>query len=936
MMAANIIQRARLMVACPALRPATGRWLGRSLQMSLYHHLAHGRTSPSPVPPPLYWQQQQRLASTFPYHYDVHAVESRWRGTPVPRDMNATSKNTNEKPYYVLAMFPYPSGHLHMGHVRVYTLSDMLARYNRMRGRVVVHPMGWDAFGLPAENAAVDRGIAPCDWTVANIAHMKQQLQLLAIDLDWDRELATCDPEYYRHTQTLFLRMFEAGLAYQKEAVVNWDPVDKTVLANEQVDAEGRSWRSGAIVEKRLLKQWFLRITDYAEDLLSGLDRLEWPSEVKQMQRNWIGKSAGMTIPFTIAFSDNGIQNVDSIRVFTSRPETICGVTFLAVGPTHPLVTEKAQLLPASHRSAAIAAATTYQAEQDAQLPGGTVTTKLGTPLGIHATNPATGAKVPVYVTNYVLGSYGTGAVMGVPAHDERDAEFAAAYGLPVVEAIDTSSSDGSMVVVAPAGHALNGKSAGAAAQWLETAKMGTPTTTYRLRDWLVSRQRSWGCPIPIVHCPDCGPVAVPDPQLPVRVADSIADFFDPTKRQCTCPKCANPLAQRDADTMDTFVDSSWYFFRYLDSHNRTAPFDPAIIARAGMPVDMYIGGIEHAILHLLYARFVTKFVHQHMTPLPLDGEPFKALLAQGMVHGRTLRDPTTGRYLKPGESVRDPDRNNLDVVVATGELARVSYEKMSKSKHNGVAPEDVVAVYGADVARAFIISKAPPAAVLEWDADAVVGIARWCNRVWALVADRIARWPAVPVDGDRAAVAAAELPVDSMSKSERDLWVITNTLHQQITHSFETSSSLNTVPSNLIKLTHAISEHLSVSSKNGSAPPSPVLDTALTRLVQLMAPMTPCLAQELWTHQLRQSGHVWAEWPQASTAVKAATATVVMQINGKTRATLELPVDALAENVEAQLRASAAGNKWIAGKPIKKVIIARGGQLVNFVLGSA
>ncbi|ORZ40711.1 leucine--tRNA ligase [Catenaria anguillulae PL171] len=799
-------------------------------------------------------------------------------------------------------MFPYPSGDLHMGHVRVYTLSDMLARFHRMQGKHVIHPMGWDAFGLPAENAALERGISPRDWTLRNIAHMKGQLQLIGLDLDWERELATCQEEYYRHTQALFLKLWEKRLAYRKEAVVNWDPVDKTVLANEQVDSEGKSWRSGAVVEKKSLEQWFFKITDYAEELLAGLDQVDWPQEVKQMQRNWIGKSQGMQFTFPLSAS-----NGEPIQVFTSRPETLMGVTFLAISPSHPLVTSP--LVPSSNRATVQSAAAAYLKQQHQFATSDPP--KEGTPLGLSATHPITGAQIPIYVTNYVLPDYGSGAVMGVPAHDDRDAAFAQSNKLPVIHVWDAESGR----VLAQTGGPLANMSRTDAMSYLAANGIGQPKTQYRLRDWLVSRQRYWGCPIPMIHCPTCGPVGVPAADLPVRVPDAMGDFSDPVRLKCTCPKCQNTNARRDPDTMDTFVDSSWYFMRYLDPHNTKVPFSPSA-ARAGMAVDLYVGGIEHAILHLLYARFFTKFVHDHVTPLPTT-EPFAKLLAQGMVHGKTMRDAHSGKYLKPHELEVDAKTGEVRVK-SSGMPPRVTYEKMSKSKYNGVAPEDVIAAYGSDVARAYIIAKAPPNQVLEWDEDAVVGWARWLNRVWGLVSERV---------GKGGPVVQVVPSGHKWTKEEKQVWVTVNELHQQISTSLENTATLNTYPSNLIKLTHALSSFTFAST-------SPVYDVSLTRLIQLMAPLTPSLAQELWTNQLTHSGTVWDTWPRPE-QVQADVVQVVVQVNGKTRGTVSVERERLANVQEYVMEETEIGEKWIRGKgQVKKVVVVNGGKLVNFILG--
>ncbi|KAJ3370117.1 hypothetical protein GGF31_004735 [Allomyces arbusculus] len=825
----------------------------------------------------------------FPFAYDVSLIESTWRNVPIPRPTSSTPENK----YYVLVMFPYPSGNLHMGHVRVYTLSDIMARYHRMRGRAVINPMGWDAFGLPAENAALERNVHPETWTLANIEDMKAQMHLIGLDFDWEREVATCLPDYYKHTQALFLEMAKAGLAYRKEALVNWDPIDKTVLANEQVDAEGRSWRSGAVVEKKKLNQWFLRITDFADDLLDGLNYVEWPNEVKQMQRNWIGKSTGMHFDFSLT-----TDHATRIKVFTSRPETLPGATFLAIAPDHPLLDH----VPSDRRAEVHAAAAQYLKEQQF---GQYNEAKRGLATGLFVAHPLTRAPLPVYVSNYVLGDYGTGAVMGVPAHDARDADFAVAHNLPVVQVLGDNGT-----VLPTFGAPLAGLSAAEATAHLAATEIGTPTTQYKLRDWLISRQRYWGCPIPIVHCPSCGPVPVPATDLPVLLPPGMHDARNVT---CACPQCARPDAVRDPDTMDTFVDSAWYFMRYLDSTNPDAPFDLEKV-KQGMPVDLYIGGIEHAILHLLYARFVTKFVDRHLVPLPNRGEPFSKLLAQGMVHGRTLKDPATGRYLKPAEiDWSSPARPTFD----GGKVPKVTYEKMSKSKYNGVAPEDVIAAYGSDVVRAYIIAKAPPAQVLEWDEDAIVGLARWTNRVYALVEQRVKSgtefMPAKVGEG---------VTVETMGREEKALWATTNELHEQTTNALEHPHNLNTYPSNLIKLTHALAAFPATSS--------PVYDLCLARLIQLMAPLTPALAQELW-HQLGAPGSVWAEWP-AHAAVQRESVTVIVQVNGKTRGTVELDVDQL-DQAASMVEKSEIGTKWLHGKTIKKVIVVGKGKVVNFVV---
>ncbi|KAL7746480.1 Leucyl-tRNA synthetase, mitochondrial [Sorochytrium milnesiophthora] len=868
----------------------------------------------------------------YTYPYNVAALESRWiRATAQSRPTPAA----NGSKYYMLSMFPYPSGNLHMGHVRVYTISDMLARYRRMRGDDVLHPMGWDAFGLPAENAAIERGISPRSWTRTNIAQMRQQLQGLATDFDWDKEVTTCESDYYKHTQFLFVKLLEAGYAYQRDAVVNWDPVDQTVLANEQVDAEGRSWRSGALVEQRKLRQWFLRTTHFAEvwpcssrsqvmfadslwakELLRDLDRLQWPEKVKQMQRNWIGKSTGLVFRFLMANSD--------VAVYTTRPETVFGVTFIAVGPGHPLL----QSVPAEHRQSVVDAEAAYQQQQVAS--SNEALAKEGVYTGVKVRNPLTDAVVPVYLTNYVVSEYGTGAVMGVPAHDERDFDFAAKHDIPVqtlLQGGDSAVPDTGNGVLNHLCQDFEGITCDEARQiMIERAESGQLPAQYRLRDWLISRQRYWGAPIPVVHCKGCGAVPVPVDQLPVLLPDEVqltGRGHSPLAAldhwvNCQCPKCGGQ-ARRETDTMDTFVDSSWYFLRYTDSHNVDRPFSKAA-ASASMPVDLYVGGIEHAILHLLYARFFTKFVNQQgMASIP-HGEPFRRLLTQGMVHGRTCKDPATGRYLRKDELDLTDPANPL----YKGQAPLITHEKMSKSKHNGVAPEDVISNYGADVTRLYILSKAPPEDVLEWDDQAIVGLARWISRVWRLVDARVAAAGAL-------APATAD-DVSALNDKEQQLWQLTHQTIKEITNALEETHAFNTIPSHLIKLTHGIT------ALQDQLPPerqiNRTIDFALVALVQLMSPLAPCMGQELWSrlhHNTADAPLLFGAWP-AHQHVQARLTTCAIQVNGKMRGVIDVPEDKL-DDIAAFARHHDVTQKWIGGKHVKKVIVVKNGKLVNFVV---
>ncbi|MEO1352256.1 MAG: leucine--tRNA ligase [Cyanobacteria bacterium J06635_15] len=679
--------------------------------------------------------------------YNPTPIEEKWQQQWVEQGLDRTpnAADAPDKPkFYALSMFPYPSGNLHMGHVRNYTITDVIARVRRMQGYRVLHPMGWDAFGLPAENAAIDRGVHPAKWTEQNISQMKAQLQRLGLSYDWDREVATCAPDYYKWTQWSFIQFMAAGLAYQKEAAVNWDPVDQTVLANEQVDNEGRSWRSGAKVERKLLRQWFLKITDYAEELLQDLDKLPgWPVRVKLMQANWIGKSTGARVVFKTEIGAD-------LPVFTTRPDTLWGATFMVLSPEHPLV----EKLTAPDRVAAVEdyqkeAATKSDIDRTDESKE-----KSGVWTGSYAVNPVNDEKIPIWIADYVLMGYGTGAIMAVPAHDERDFEFARKFDIPVKVVVQpegqslesstlTEAWPGEGVMVnsgpldgIPAGKAP-GQSVAAAIAWLEDNNVGQGEANYRLRDWLISRQRYWGVPIPVVHCPSCGIVPVPDDQLPVTLPEDVefsgrgasplsqlADWVN-----VPCPTCGEP-AKRETDTMDTFIDSSWYFLRYADARNDDKIFDTEQV-NDWLPVDQYVGGIEHAILHLLYSRFFTKVLRDRGL-LNFD-EPFNRLLTQGMVQGLTYMNPNKGGKDKwvPSNLIENPDDPRDP---QTGEPLEKLYATMSKSKGNGVAPSDVLAKYGADTARMFILFKAPPEKDLEWDDADVEGQFRFLNRVWRQV----------------------------------------------------------------------------------------------------------------------------------------------------------------------------------------------------------
>ncbi len=864
--------------------------------------------------------------------YDPATVEAKWQQTWLDAGLDQTSTDQKKPKFYALSMFPYPSGSLHMGHVRNYTITDVIARWKKMQGYRVLQPMGWDAFGLPAENAAIDRGVHPAQWTYQNIAQMKAQLQKLGLSLDWEREVATCAPDYYRWTQWIFLQMFQAGLAYQKESAVNWDPIDHTVLANEQVDAQGKSWRSGAKVEKRLLKQWFLKITDYAEQLLQDLDKLTgWPDRVKTMQENWIGKSTGAEVVFTTA---TGAE----LPVFTTRPDTLWGATFMVLAPEHPLVesltTPEQSPLISAYRVAAAAKSEVDRMAEDKE--------KTGVWTGSYALNPVNGAQVPIWIADYVLMGYGTGAIMAVPAHDQRDFEFAKKFGLEIKVVVQNPDQtlDGATMTEAYAGTgvmvnsaALDGAIAGKnpgqsvdlAVQWLEANQKGKGTVTYRLRDWLISRQRYWGAPIPIIHCPECGAVPVPDADLPVTLPEDIeltGRGASPLTQleswlNVPCPSCGTP-AKRETDTMDTFIDSSWYFLRFTDAQNHQQAFDPAQ-ANDWMPVDQYVGGIEHAILHLLYSRFFTKVLRDRGL-LNFD-EPFQRLLTQGMVQGLT--------YLNPNRTDKDrwipshlvDSANPVDP--KTGEPLQRLYATMSKSKGNGVAPEDVLAKYGADTARMFVLFKAPPEKDLEWDDADVEGQFRFLHRVWRLVGDfveegGIGRYR--EVQGGTGA---------EKTKEEKKLRAAIHTAIKEISLDLEGDYQFNTAISELMKLSNAIAEAGNQAGMKATATYAESIET----LILLLAPFAPHITEELW-QSIGKSGSVhlqpWLTWDE--TALVADEINLVIQVLGKTRGTIVVPADSTKEELETYAKASDIAQRHIGDKIIKKVIVVPG-KLVNFVI---
>jgi len=872
--------------------------------------------------------------------YTPASIEKRWQQTWAEQGVDLTPDDRSKPKFYALSMFPYPSGSLHMGHVRNYTITDVLARVRRMQGYRVLHPMGWDAFGLPAENAAIDRGVHPAKWTYQNIDQMRTELKRLGLSYDWSREVATCSPDYYKWTQWIFLQFLQAGLAYQKESAVNWDPIDQTVLANEQVDSEGKSWRSGAKVERKLLRQWFFKITDYAEQLLNDLETLTgWPERVKLMQANWIGKSTGAYLEFPIANSN------EKIGVFTTRPDTVYGVTYVVLAPEHPLT----QVVTTSDRKAAVDAFVQEISDQSELERTAEDKPKRGIPTGGKAINPFTGEEIPIWIADYVLYEYGTGAVMGVPAHDVRDFKFAKEQGLAIravvapvggaegrgQEAEGTSFPTPHSPLPTPLTQAftelgvlinsgafdglLSIEAKTAIVQYAELKGFGKARIQYRLRDWLISRQRYWGAPIPIIHCPKCGAVAVPDAALPVQLPENVELSGRGGSPLATleswvnvpCPTCGT-AARRETDTMDTFIDSSWYFLRYPDATDAQQVFDPAK-TNDWMPVDQYVGGIEHAILHLLYSRFFTKVLRDR--GLLNFGEPFKRLLTQGMVQGKTYKNPHTGKYVIAAQIADlthpiDPE---------TGDPLELVYEKMSKSKYNGVAPGEVIGKYGADTARMFILFKAPPEKDLEWDEADVEGQSRFLNRVWRLVTE---------YGGEERGERRKEKTSTSLTKPEKELRRLIHTAIDAITDDLEGEYQFNTAVSELMKLSNALTDT--------SCKDSPVYAEGIRALLLLLAPFAPHIAEELW-HNLGHSDSVHTQsWLTADPAALIEDEkTVVIQINGKTRGTIQVST-AIADDkaaLEQQARASEIAQKHTDGKDIKKVIVVPG-KLVNFVVG--
>ncbi len=847
--------------------------------------------------------------------YNATEIEQKWQETWATSGIDQTPEETDKPKFYALSMFPYPSGNLHMGHVRNYVITDVIARLKRMQGYRVLHPMGWDAFGLPAENAAIERGIPPAKWTYENVAQMRSQLQELGLSLDWDREVTTCSADYYKWTQWLFLQFFQAGLAYQKEAAVNWDPVDQTVLANEQVDSEGYSWRSGAKVERKLLKQWFLKITDYAEQLLQDLDKLSgWPDRVKTMQANWIGKSVGAYLEFPI------VGKEEKIGVFTTRPDTVYGVSYVVLAPEHPLTPK----VTTPEQKTAVEAFIKEVASESEIERTAEDKPKRGIKTGGMALNPFNAEEIPILIADYVLYEYGTGAVMGVPAHDTRDFKFAKENNLPIKVVVVPENSDetkpeldnaytdpGIMVNSGQFDGTPSEEGKTKIIQYAEDKGYGKARIQYRLRDWLISRQRYWGCPIPVIHCPSCGQVPVPEADLPIKLPEQVefsGKGASPLAKleewvNVPCPSCGEP-AKRETDTMDTFIDSSWYFLRYTDAKNPDIVFDKSKV-NDWMSVDQYVGGIEHAILHLLYSRFFTKVLRDRGL-LNFD-EPFQRLLTQGMVQGLTYQNPTTNKYV-PSADVNPDDPKDPE----TGEALDVFYLKMSKSKYNGVDPKAVIQKYGADTARMFILFKAPPEKDLEWDDADVEGQFRFLNRVWTQVTE---------CDSSQVASDKSE----KLSKTEKDLRRAIHTAIKEISEDLDGDYQFNTAVAELMKLSNAI--------KDAKCVDSPIYQEGIETLVLLLAPFAPHIGEELWRHLGKTDSVHQQSFPVVDPdALVVDEITLVIQIMGKTRGTIQAPANADKATLEKLATESDIAQRHLEGKEIRKVIVVPN-KLVNFVI---
>ena len=850
------------------------------------------------------------------------------------------SEDASKPKFYCLSMFPYPSGKLHMGHVRNYTIGDVRSRFKKMQGFNVLQPMGWDAFGMPAENAAINHQVAPSKWTYENIAYMRKQLQSLGFALDWEREIATCRPEYYRWEQLLFTKLFEKGIVYKKLGTVNWDPVDQTVLANEQV-IDGRGWRSGALVEKREIPMYYFKITDYAEQLLADLDGLDWPEQVKTMQRNWIGKSRGMTVRFQVAAdSREGLpeSHREFVQVYTTRPDTLMGATYVAVAAEHPLAATAAEKQPALQAFIAECKAGSVAEADMATME------KKGMPTGRFVINPLNGERLEVWVANYVLWGYGDGAVMAVPAHDERDFAFAKQYHLPIKQVISVdgqpfdaaqwqdwyADKENGVLVNSNEFNGLNFQAAfDAIAAKLQAASAGEPKTQYRLRDWGISRQRYWGCPVPIIHCDTCGDVPVPEQDLPVVLPENVVpdgagsplakmpEFYE-TK----CPKCGG-AAKRETDTMDTFMESSWYQFRYMSPRDDAHMVAPEAAAYWGQ-ADQYIGGIEHAILHLLYARFFTKLMNDE--GIVSVREPFKQLLTQGMVLAATYyRENADGQktWFNPADvrvQTDDKGRPVSAVLEADGQPVVIGgVEKMSKSKNNGVDPQQIIDAYGADTARLFMMFASPPEQSLEWSDAGVEGAHRFLRRLWRTVYEF--------VQNGGSGVGKFSGSQEALSGSLKDLRFKLHSTIAKVTDDYDRRQQFNTAIAAVMELLNQY-DKTDTAGEHGQAVAREVLEA----VVLLLSPIVPHICETLWGELA--GGNLWQQsWPAVDNAALVQTEIEIrVQVNGKLRDKIQIAADADEAAVKAAALATAGAQKFMEGKAPKKIVVVPK-RLVNIVV---
>ena len=874
-------------------------------------------------------------------HYQPSLTEPAAREKWAAHRVFNVIEDSSKPKFYCLSMFPYPSGKLHMGHVRNYTIGDVRSRFKKMQGYNVLQPMGWDAFGMPAENAAINNNVAPAAWTYSNIEYMKQQLKSLGFALDWEREIATCRPDYYRWEQLLFTKLFKKGIVYRKLGTVNWDPIDQTVLANEQV-IDGRGWRSGALVEKREIPMYYFKITDYAEQLLNDLDGLDWPEQVKTMQRNWIGKSRGMTVRFAIADdSKTGLDGdyAQCLQVYTTRPDTLMGATYVAVAAEHPLATAAAANQPELQAFIAECKAGSVAEADMATME------KKGMPTGRFVINPLNGEKLEVWVANYVLWGYGDGAVMAVPAHDERDFAFARAYGLPMKQVIAVGSNafdadhwqdwygdkENGTLINSGEFNGLDFQAAfDAISAKLQALGAGEPKTQYRLRDWGISRQRYWGCPIPVIHCERCGDVPVPEQDLPVVLPENVVPDGAgsplakmPEFYETQCPSCGG-AARRETDTMDTFMESSWYQFRYMSPQFNGGMVSPEAAAY-WQQVDQYIGGIEHAILHLLYARFFTKLMNDEgIVPVR---EPFKQLLTQGMVLAATYyRENAEGKktWYNPADVTVQTDEKGRPVSAvldADGQPVIIGgVEKMSKSKNNGVDPQAIIDTYGADTARLFMMFASPPEQSLEWSDSGVAGAHRFLNRLWRTVYDFVQQ-------GGAAASKFAGSQ-DTLSGSLKDLRFKLHSTIAKVTDDYDRRQQFNTAIAAVMELLNQY-DKTDCESAEGKAVAREVLEAA----VILLSPIVPHICETLWA-ELNAGSALWQQaWLQPDPAALVQTEIELMvQVNGKLRDKILVAADAAEDDIKATAFASAGAIKFMEGKTPKKVIVVPK-RLVNIVV---